>query len=110
MIGSLNPAIIFHRMVQGSVRSYMVKSTLNHGDEVTKWSYERQESKDMKKVIGLLAMRANISQEDGTAGRLFVASKKSKQTKAKRDPRQLEREQAAKVASYENKIDYMIRR
>ena len=26
MIGSLNPAIIFHRMVQGSVRSYMVKS------------------------------------------------------------------------------------
>ena len=55
-------------------------------------------------------MRANISQEDGTAGRLFVASKKSKQTKAKRDPRQLEREQAAKVASYENKIDYMIRR
>ena len=26
MIGSLNPAIIFHRMVQGSVCSYMVKS------------------------------------------------------------------------------------
>ena len=26
MIGSLNPAVIFHRMVQGSVRSYMVKS------------------------------------------------------------------------------------
>ena len=26
MIGSLNPARIFHQMVQGSVRSYMVKS------------------------------------------------------------------------------------
>ena len=26
MIGSLNPAVIFHRMVQGSVRCYMVKS------------------------------------------------------------------------------------
>ncbi len=26
MIGSLNPAIIFHRMVHGSVCSYMVKS------------------------------------------------------------------------------------